>query len=132
MGNVQDHVVWCISAHFLNDPPFEEFVRIAGFERAGREQLMVFGHAEFPHWQRRQRAGNSGWIGDRGHWQPPRRHCLIIAANSASVNTGTPSVFALSSLLPAFSPATTKSVFFETLLAVLPPSDLINSSISSR
>src|ERR1051325_4351308 len=43
-------------------------------------------------------------------------------SNSSSVNTFTPSCLALSSLLPAFSPATRYSVFFETLLAALPPS----------
>jgi len=42
--------------------------------------------------------------------------------NSASSITSTPNSFAFSSLLPAFSPATTKLVFLLTLPDALPPS----------
>src|SRR5262245_4432558 len=45
----------------------------------------------------------------------------ICFSNSFSVRTGTPSPRALSSLLPASSPTTTRLVFFETLLPGLPP-----------
>lgn len=41
-----------------------------------------------------------------GSLYPARINQPIIASNSASVSTGTPSERALSSLLPAFSPAT--------------------------
>ena len=46
--------------------------------------------------------------------------------------TGTPRLLALSNLLPAFSPATTKSVLLLTLLAGRPPKRVIRALISSR
>src|SRR5436190_8827595 len=49
----------------------------------------------------------------------------------ASSSTGTPSESALSYLLPALSPATTKSVFFDTDDATLPPRPVISSLASS-
>src|SRR5262245_12710519 len=56
----------------------------------------------------------------------------IVFSNSFSVMMGTPSSCALSSLLPASSPATTKLVFFDTLLPGLPPYAVIRPSISCR
>ena len=58
-------------------------------------------------------------------------HCSS-SRNSCSESTGTPSSCALRSLLPAFSPATTYVVFFETDEAALPPNDSIFSVASSR
>src|SRR6266480_236166 len=49
----------------------------------------------------------------------------------ASSHTGTTSESALSYLLPALSPATTKSVFFDTDDATLPPRPVISSLASS-
>src|SRR5438094_931910 len=56
----------------------------------------------------------------------------IIRWNSSSVMTGTPSCLALSSLLPASSPARTKSVFLLTLPLARPPCFWIAAWISSR
>jgi hypothetical protein len=49
-----------------------------------------------------------------------------------SSSTGTPSVCALSSFDPAFSPATTNRVFFETEFYTLPPSSSMAAAASSR
>ena len=56
----------------------------------------------------------------------------IISSNSSSVMTGMPSVRALSSLLPAASPARTYDVFFETEDDALPPKDSTMALASSR
>ena len=60
---------------------------------------------------------------ERSALSHPSLHLVlpIIFRNSASERTGTCSARALSSLLPGFSPARTKSVFRETLLLGLPP-----------
>lgn len=54
------------------------------------------------------------------------------ARNSSSVRTSTPRLSALASLLPAFSPAMTKSVFLLTLPADRPPRASMRALISSR
>src|SRR5699024_8768823 len=56
----------------------------------------------------------------------------IIAKNSASERTGTPRDWALVSLEPAASPATTKLVFLETEPLALPPFFTIKASASLR
>src|SRR5690606_10824428 len=63
---------------------------------------------------------------DLGH-QPPS-----IRKSCASSMTATPSCCAFSSLLPASSPATTKSVFFDTEPLVFPPACLMRASASLR
>ena len=55
-----------------------------------------------------------------------------MASNPASSNTTSPNSRALSSLLPASSPATTKWVFFDTEPATLPPAASISARASSR
>ena len=57
---------------------------------------------------------------------------FIISSNSASEITRTPSSFALRSLLPASSPASTMPVFLETLPLVLPPKRSMMAEASSR
>src|SRR5271165_860114 len=62
----------------------------------------------------------------------PRDGHPHIFKNSASSMIFTPSFCALSSLEPASSPATTKSVFLLTLPLTLPPSASIFAAASSR
>src|SRR5699024_4914798 len=50
-------------------------------------------------------------------------HCPNFSINSLSFHTVIPSEFAFSSLLPASSPATTTSVFLDTLPVTFPPYD---------
>ncbi len=53
-------------------------------------------------------------------------------SNSSSVSTRIPSDLAFSSLLPGSAPASTKSVFLETLEVARPPWRAIRASISER
>jgi hypothetical protein len=62
----------------------------------------------------------------------PCYSCPIICSNSSSLRTLIPSAVALASLLPASAPATTKSVFFDTLLPALPPRSAMRFSMSAR
>src|SRR5262249_32175787 len=82
-----------------------------------------------------RRAQPDGWPSSAGAFSATARAASAPSATStrspASSSTGTPSESALSCLLPAVSPATTKSVFFDTQDATLPPRPVISSLASS-
>src|SRR6185437_8171972 len=74
---------------------------------------------------------------EQGHVQPPDHGAgggpsASRRTKPASSRIGTPSCSALSALVPAFSPTTTKSVFFDTEPEALPPRLRTASFASSR
>src|SRR5207247_8833378 len=112
-------------------------VRGAVDELAEGSRGQLDGAAALPHRRRRERRPRHGWRGRRWdlrlvpvtmvHGHRPRRF-----RNSFSSMISTPSCTALSYLVPGFSPATTKSVFFETLDVTLAPAASSAAMPSSR
>src|SRR5205807_890849 len=98
------------------DPPFEQFHRLAFLQNASLDHALIFVDGEPPqcwsigslpkHRRHRDKWRRQGWNGTDRHLRPSN-HFPIILSNSSSLNTDTPSSFALSSLLPASAPAIT-------------------------